>query len=248
MGINLGGHQLVLSGGSHPSTKNFHNKQHQLRPPQPSSYNAASSYSNVTTNITKPIPPFPVLPTNPLPPTIPLPPNIPAPPSIVPLPPNLPPPPAIPLPPGPMPQVPCLPSIQNRFNSPQQPAPSSFVPSFSASQSTFSAMPPPLHFSSNNPSLVGLPSASNIFTGQSELSNYNAPSSGKLTRSNSLDSLIDYMPNKRRRKSPSRFRYNKPDTFISKHKRSGRSKEPLHSKSFEEKQVCIILIQKQSEL
>jgi hypothetical protein len=235
MGINLGGHQLVLSGGAQAVKNNFNHRQHELRPPLNPSFNVAPPFQNVNTSISNPASRFPVPPTVPIQNTIPLPPNLPTPPSI-PLPPNLPPPPAMPLPPvppvPPMPQVPPPPS----FNSVPLPLP--------VSQSFQGAMLPPPTFSQGSANMSCKPSmyvSDFRFIGQSQTStDFPIPKKANIKRSNSLDSLIDGYnpnPNKRLRKSPSR--YNQFESSISKN-HSRQSFEPTRSRSFDEKdpQVC----------
>ena len=198
MGINLGGHQLILGGGGRSSTNNFNNRQHQLIPPRSSSYNA---------NIA-PAPPLPVQnsqipsslpfqPPVPLPPSLPLPPsNLPAPP-LVNLPVDLPPPPVLPMPPGPMP---LIPPVMNNFNTAaQQQIPSLHVPQ--QNQNNYGPMPPPppafnsSYGSQQNFERFGGPTQS--FNDYPDFTNI-----PKIKRSNSLDSLRDFHSSKRHKKSP----------------------------------------------
>ena len=241
MGINLGGHQLVLGGGAggYVSNNSF-NRQHQQIPPRHPSYNvntAVPPFSNMNTNTRNPVPPHPVMMAAPppvsLPYNIPAPPSIPLPPSIR-LPHNLPPPPTLPLPAGPMPPHPPQPTFTNYNVMPQQHAPSTnlFVP-HSQSQSSYSMLPPPKF---HNNSTSSIPSRNDRFASHHNV----VRDTSTIKRSNSLDSLRDFpsSPRKRMKKSPSRYDLSK--SSISKRSFRRSSRDAAHTSSFDEKisQVC----------
>ena len=201
MGINLGGHQLILGGGGRSSLSNFNNRQHQLIPPRTSSYNV---------NI-PPAPPLPALTNSQIPssipfqPPVPLPANLPLPPTNLPAPPlvnlpvDLPPPPVLPLPPGPMPLIP--PVMNNFSTAAQQQIPSFHVPQ--QNQNSYDSMPPPPP--TYNSSCSSQQSFDRFGGKTQSFNDYpdftNIP---KIKRSNSLDSLRDFhsYSNKRHKKSP----------------------------------------------